>query len=103
MAAKRLTKFGIRFYGPHSVELFKEVYTPNDNFDLTVIGTGESKAVAAHRALAHLEGMGVGPITDAIYEELEFVLGPGSSVVEADNRTCFIYCVVNISAGWDER
>ena len=101
MYAKKLTKFGIWFDGPISPELFKLKYDKPEGFDIIVIGTGESKAVAAYRAISHLEGKGVGPVLEQIFDELEFILTPASSAIEAEPPTTHIYCTIAVSVEWN--
>lgn len=95
--AKRLEKFGLLFYGPYSPELFKAVYMEPEGFETVVIGSGESKAVAAIRAVAHLKGKGYGPVMDKINDEMRFHLPAQPQAVEGDDY-CAVYCVLGVSA-----
>jgi|GEM_PF-6387995 len=97
--AKKLKKFALRFYGPYSPDMFKAMYVESDfaQFDTVVIGTGESKAVAAARALSHLNGKGYGPVMDAIIGEIEFIVPKNSHFIEGDDF-CMVYCVLAVGA-----
>lgn len=100
--ANKLTKFGIWFQGPLDPETFKLIYIEPEDFDLVVIGTGESQAVAANRALSHLEGKGIAAIYSDIYRQTNRVLGKTSALIEAPEQNRNIYCIIAISAEWTE-
>jgi hypothetical protein len=91
----KLEKFGIWFKGPHSEELFKALYVPPSGFDQIFVGTGESKAVAAARALSHTRGCGL----SGIYDELEKLthrnMPPRSTAIEGDDY-CQVYCIIGV-------
>jgi len=93
--AKRLTKIGIWFKGPHSADLFEALWIYPSEFDDVFIGTGESKAVAAMRALAHMQGKGLSAIYEAIEREVQTSMPPRSTTVEGDHN-CSVYCIVGI-------
>ena len=103
MYAEKLTKFGIWFDGPMSPELFRLQYIEPAGFDIVVIGTGESRAVAAYRAVSHLEGKGVGPVLEQVFDELEFVLNPMSSTIEAEPPKTNMYCIIGIGVDWADK
>jgi hypothetical protein len=56
--AKRLSMITVRYMGPYSPQLFESLFIANDyaDFEEVAIATGESKAVAAARAISHLHG-----------------------------------------------
>jgi len=95
--ATRLTKFGIRFHGPQTPELFDAVPLPHDEFDHVVVGTGESRAVAASRALAHMRDLNVRGIREDIEAQTQLVLTPECNEVEANSHGMNMYCVVAIN------
>jgi hypothetical protein len=95
-AAKRLVELGIRFYGPQAPELFKASYVEPDKYDHVVIGTGESRAVAAARAVSHMRDLGVQNIKEAIEEHVQVVLTPDCTEIEAGDSELNMYCVIGI-------
>lgn len=96
--AKRVSKVGMWFKGPHSPDLFKALYVePEEEFDAVVIGTGASKAVAAAYAIGHLRGKGFGPVFDQIEDTVEHMLPKNASFIEGDDFTP-IYCILGVSA-----
>jgi hypothetical protein len=95
--AKRLDKIGLWFKGPHSAELFKLLYIEPVDFETVVIGTGESKAVAATRALAHLKGKGYSPIMQSINDEVQHMMPSAPHAVEGD-QYCAVYCILGVTA-----
>lgn len=91
---KKLHQYGIWFYGPYSPELFELIYAaPPAIFTDVFIGAGESKAVAAMRALSHIKGRGWSSCFDLIEDEVKRALPSHSTTVEGDER-CSIYCVL---------
>ena len=97
-APKRLEKFGIWYKGPHSAEMFDAIYIEPTGFECVVTGTGESKAVAAARALSHLRGKGFGAIMNEIEAEMMFHLPERATAVEAPEHFLNVYCIIGISA-----
>jgi hypothetical protein len=98
--AKRLTKFGVRFRGPHSPELFKSLHTGNEetHFDHTVIGTGESRAVAAARAMSHLRPLNLGhKVLADIEAHVALNMPSNPTAIEAPEEFLNIYCILSIS------
>jgi len=95
--AKRLEKISIRFMGPHSSDLFKCLYIPPVDFEHVSIGTGESKSVAATRAIAHLQGEGFSPILDEIRDAVSNMMPGAPDAVEGDGF-CQIYCIIGVTA-----
>jgi len=97
--AKRLDKIGMWFKGPHSPDLFKALYVESQyaEFETVSIGTGESKAVAAARAIAHLHGKGYGPVLQEIHDQVERMMPDNSEFVEGDGMS-FVYCILGVSA-----
>ena len=95
--SKRLTKFYIRFRGPHSALLFKALHFPEPDHDTEVIGTGESKAVALARAVAHLRAEGYGDCMDQIQDQIDHQMPAEPHAVEGD-ELCSVYCIIGVSA-----
>jgi hypothetical protein len=95
--ATRLTKFGIWFYGPQTPDLFDTIPLPRDQFDHVVVGTGESRAVAACRALAHMRDLDVRDIREDIEAQVQIVLTPAYNEVEAGQHGMNMYCVIAIN------
>ena len=95
--AKRLDKIGMWFKGPCSAPLFKLLYIEPPDFEAVSIGTGESRAIAAVRAIAHLKGKGFGPVMKQINDEVQFILSDASHIVEGDEQ-CAVYCILGVSA-----
>lgn len=93
--AKRLKRVGIWFKGPHSAALFKALHTPEKycEFDHVVIGTGESRAVAASRAISHMRDLNIRPILEDIQTHVQVQLPPHASDIEAGGLTS-IYCII---------
>ncbi|MHC4121601.1 MAG: hypothetical protein ACYSWO_29360 [Planctomycetota bacterium] len=97
-AAKRLTKFGIWFEGPKTPQLFDLCFNRDpDGFDHAVVGTGESRAVAASRALSHMRDLNVKPIMGDIESHVQRTLGPGCAEIEAAENELNMYCIIAIS------
>jgi hypothetical protein len=95
--ATQLTKFGIWFHGPQTPELFDACKPAHPEFDHVVIGTGESRAVAASRALAHMRDLNIRPIREGIEAQTQVVLTPQCNEVEADCHGMQMYCIIAIS------
>ena len=95
--ATRLTKFGIWFHGPQTPELFDACKPTHDEFDHVVTGTGESRTVAAVRALAHMRDLNVRGIREDIEAQTQLVLTPECNEVEAGSHGMNMYCVIAIS------
>jgi hypothetical protein len=89
----------VRYMGPYSPQLFESLFIANDyaDFEEVAIATGESKAVAAARAISHLQGKGFGPIMDQIIEFVEREAPRNSHFVEGD-LFCSVYCILGVSA-----
>lgn len=94
--ATHLTKIGIRFHGPQTPELFNACRSPQPEFDHVVIGTGESRAIAACRAVAHMRDLSVRAIREDIEAQVQLVLTPGCNEVEAGPHDTNMYCVIGI-------
>lgn len=102
--AKRLIKFGMRFMGPHSPQLFEALfikYNWEQEYDHYFIGTGESKAVAMARAMSHMQGYGIGPIMHEIQELAQFQLPARAKYIEGSGLVQ-VYCIIGISAEWED-
>jgi len=95
--AQRLSAICVDFKGPHSPDLFKELFVPREAFDTYTIGTGESKAVAVTRAISHLIGKGYSPILSEIENQVEALMPNNSHYVEGD-ANCQVYCILYVSA-----
>lgn len=96
-AAKRLTHFCIRFYGPHGPGLFEACFTKPDAFDHIVIGTGESRTVAAARALSHMRDLNVQGIREDIEQQVQMVLTPECTEIEAPEPEMNMYAVIGLN------
>lgn len=93
---KKLKSYGIWFHGPFSPDLFKYVHTqPPAVFTDVFIGTGESKAVAAMRALSHIKGAGWASEFSRIEELVKQSLPSHSTTIEGDDQ-CSVYCVLGL-------
>jgi hypothetical protein len=97
-APKRLEKFGIWYKGPHSAEMFKVIYIEPVGFECVVVGSGESKAVAAARAISHLRGEGFGAVMNEIEDEMQFHMPDRATAIEAPEPFLNVYCIVGVSA-----
>lgn len=97
--AKRLESIALFFEGPYSPELFNLMSQVKrfSNFETVTIGTGESKAVAAVRAIAHLKGKGYGPVMDEINFEVQRLMPAAPHTVEGDSM-CQVYCILGVTA-----
>lgn len=100
--AKRLNKIGVWFKGPHTPELFKMLYIKEKyrEFDHVAVGTGESRAVAAARALSHMRDLNVRPIMDDIQTHVQLQLPRHSNEIEAESGTN-MYCIIGIEVDRD--
>ena len=94
----QLDKLRVRFMGPYSAQLFKVAYVEEPGFDTTVIGTGESKAVAAARALSHLAGQGYATIMNQIEDGVQRNLPERATAIEAPELNINVYAVISLSA-----
>lgn len=96
--AKQLKRIAIRFYGPHSPDLFKLIFVRDEwdvNYDHFVVGTGESRAVAAARAVSHMRDLEVKEIIGDIEAQVQCVLPRNAAEIEGDN-ICQLYCVIGL-------
>lgn len=96
---KRIKSFSIRFYGPHTPDLFKWCFVEDswDRYDQYKIGTGESRAVAATRAVSHLASTitMTNSARDTLTQQSQAALPPGAETVEASSGTN-MYCVIGV-------
>lgn len=95
--ATRLLKFGIWFKGPQTAELFKYTYHEPQGFDHVLIGSGESRAVAAARALSRLRDLEVRAIREDIEVQTQLVLRPEYSEVEITEPETSMYCIIGLN------
>lgn len=93
--AKRLTKIEVWFKGPHSAELFKARWVEPE-YDLVFIGSGESKTIAADRALALFQGEALSAIYEDIEKAVRSETPPRAKAIEGDEH-CSVYCIVGIN------
>lgn len=98
----KLEKFGIWFKGPHSEQLFKVLYNPPSDYDQVFIGSGESKAVAAARALSHTRGCGLSSVYDDLEKLVHRNMPQRSTAIEGDSQ-CQVYCIIGVSTSVDNR
>lgn len=101
MTKRKLKSFGIRFIGPYSPQLFKAVFVDHDwktQYDQYTIGTGESKAVAALRAVSHLKD--VEDLRGDIDAHVQYQLNENATVIEGDGM-CSVYCIIGIEVDDD--
>ena len=102
MAVTQIKQYSIRFYGPHSQDLMQYVYTqPPAVFNDVFIGSGESKAVAAMRALSHMKGAGYSEIFTTVEKMIMDSLPSKATTIEGDEN-CSIYCVLAFEAEHDD-
>lgn len=94
---KRLEKINIDYRGPHSAELFKASYVKPTEYQHTVVGTGESHAVAAVRALSHLRNLSLGTVFLTIEEMVQKSLPTNASAIATPQADINIYCVLSIT------
>jgi hypothetical protein len=74
------------------------MYVESPHFDHNVIGTGESKAVAAMRALSHLHDLDLGRKVRADIEtQLQATLPGNASYIEAAHPDLNVYCTIGIT------
>lgn len=96
---KRLSKIGIWFKGPHSAELFKYLYVEESyrDFDHVRVGSGESMAVAATRAIAHFRDLELPhSVMEDIRTHVQIQLPAHADKTEGD-QFASMYCIVAIS------
>lgn len=96
MSNRKLAKFGIRFMGPHTPELFKALFVEHNwkqEYGQYAIGTGESKAIAAIRAVSHLND--VEDLRGDIDAQVQCHLNDLATCIEGEGR-CKVYCIVGI-------
>jgi hypothetical protein len=102
--AKRLTKFGLQFRGPLTPESFRACYVePSHQYDHVVVGSGESRGVAVHRALSHMSDLRVDNVMDDIVAQAMCVAPANchEAVPGAKHRGVGIYCIIGIDVERD--
>jgi hypothetical protein len=95
--AKRLEKINIDFRGPHSAELFEASYVKPTEYQHTVVGVGESHAVAAVRALSHLRNLGLGAAFLEIEGMVQKSLPTNANAIATPQADINIYCVLSFN------
>jgi hypothetical protein len=94
ISTKRLTELNIEYKGPYSEELFKISHKPKD-CQYTVVGAGESHAVAAIRALSHLRNLALGAARLDIEEKVQQFLPANANAIATPQADINIYCVLS--------
>jgi len=92
---KRLEVIKIDYRGPYSAKLFETIYVKPTAFQHTVVGTGESHAVAAIRALSHLRDLDLGAAAREIGDAVQQALPANASEIATPQADINIYCVLS--------
>jgi hypothetical protein len=92
--AKRLTKIKIDYVGPYSEEVFNASRNPKD-YQYTVVGSGESHAIAAIRALSNLRNLSLGTVFLSIEEQVQKSLPANAIAIATPQADINIYCVLS--------
>lgn len=95
LPVKRLTKINIEYKGPYSEDLFRISHSKLTEYQQTVIGTGESHAIAAIRALSHLRNLELGTVFSTIEELVQKSLPANASAIATPQADINIYCVIS--------
>jgi ATP-dependent protease HslVU (ClpYQ) peptidase subunit len=94
ISPKRVTELNIEYKGPYSEELFRISHKPKD-YQHIVVGSGESHAVAAIRALSQLRNLELGTVCQDIKEKVQQFLPANANAIATPQADINIYCVLS--------
>jgi len=89
----------MQFAGPHSDDMVKHgcIDLEKNGFDHIFIGKGETRMVAAARALGQIADSSQAQLLAPVNSYVQSVLLPESMNIEADGFLCNVFCIIRVS------